>query len=74
MQHVWFRDSINSLDVCGRDSEIDQMTKYCDSENSITPLVVNGGTGTGKTALMMQFMTHYADRYVCVFVCLFICM
>ncbi len=51
------------MDVCGRDKELELMTRYCDNESSITPLVVIGGTGTGKTALMIKFMQHYTDRY-----------
>ena len=38
------------------------MTRYCDGLNTITPLLVLGGQGSGKTALLMKFVEHYLDR------------
>eukprot|EP00961_Rhodomonas_salina_P146954 1978198-Rhodomonas_salina.1 len=60
-QVVWAMRSREFGMAHSRESEIDVMTRYCDSEKSITPLLLIGGTGTGKTALMLRFLEHYAD-------------
>jgi hypothetical protein len=44
-------------------SELAKLTAYCDNERSETPMIVMGGLGSGKTALMMKFVEHYLDRW-----------
>lgn len=63
-QEIWFRDTLRTTRAYGREAELEQMTRYCDKEGSITPLIVSGGTGSGKTSLLMKFVEHYTDRYV----------
>jgi len=61
LQAVWALRARDMTMAHGRDEEIDIMTKYCDSQTTITPLLVMGGTGAGKTSLMLKFMLHYMD-------------
>ena len=60
-QAVWALRARETSTAHSREVEIDRMTKYCDGQNSITPLLILGGTGAGKTSLMLKFMMHYVD-------------
>ena len=60
-QAIWALRAQEVSMAHAREDEIDRMTKYCDSERAITPLLVIGGSGAGKTSLMLKFMQHYLD-------------
>ena len=60
-QAVWALNAKTTTMAHGRDDEIYTMTRYCDSQSAITPLIITGGSGAGKTSLMLKFMLHYLD-------------
>lgn len=62
-QDTWFRETLGAGRGHGREAQLDQMSRYCDKEDSITPLLLMGGMGSGKTALMMKFVEYYLDRW-----------
>lgn len=62
-QSVWSIRSRALRMAIGREEEVHRMTAYCDSEDSMTPMLVLGGEGTGKTSLMLKFLAHYADTH-----------
>ena len=60
-QAVWALRSMDTTMAYGRGDETHKMTRYCDSQSAITPLLIIGGSGAGKSSLMLKFMLHYLD-------------
>jgi WD40 repeat protein len=60
-QAIWALRAKDVTMAHSREDEIDKMTKYCDGQNILTPLLIVGGSGAGKTSLMLSFMLHYLD-------------